>query len=91
VSFEALNEFVAVNDRRGNRAQNICIGLDLRIQIAGHAREIVERTAKVFDQSSEVGVHTVEGGARAGERFLQGLTTVGIEALVASASGDSSS
>ena len=49
MSFEALNEFVAVNDRFGDRAQDICIGLDLRIQVAGQGCKIVERTTKTFD------------------------------------------
>jgi hypothetical protein len=49
VSFEALNEFVAVNDRFGDRAQDIRIGLDLRIQVTGQACKIVERTTKTFD------------------------------------------
>ena len=71
VSFEALNEFVTVDDRIRDRAQHICIGLDLRIQVAGHAREIVERTAKILDENSEVCIYAVEGEARVRERFLQ--------------------
>jgi len=50
-----------VRDGTGDFGQDVRVRLDLAVEVAGHAREVVERAADVGDHRGQVGVH---GGER---------------------------
>ena len=76
VTFEALHEFVRVNDSRGDCAKDIRIALHLRVQIARNARKIVESQREFLRHGDQVGVHAQERGIGVGRRQFKLLTQV---------------
>src|ERR1041385_2860262 len=62
VPLEALHQLVGVNDGVGDLAEDICVVLHLRVEVAGDVGQVVERERKLFGQSNQVRIDRGEGG-----------------------------
>src|SRR5206468_2528086 len=56
MAFQALDEFIIVDDCVGDHAQYVSVRLHLLIEITGNCGQIVERPAKVLDEQSNAAV-----------------------------------
>ena len=68
MAFEALNQFVRVNDRGGDFAEDIRVALHLRVQVARDVGQIVESEREFLRDDDQVGVETAKRGIGAGRR-----------------------
>ena len=66
MTFEALNEVVAVHDSSGKLRQHVVIRLDLAIQIAGDVREIIQGLANRFKRCIQIRIHVRDGSVGRG-------------------------
>src|SRR5207247_9163083 len=76
VAFEALHQFVRVNDRGGDFAEDIRVALHLRVQVARDVGKIVESEREFLRDEEQIGIETAERRLVVGRRQIKMLIDV---------------